>query len=269
MTTYSSRQVRELLAVSRAVLTRLVRAGLVTPSLGVRREWRFSFKDLVALRAARGLAEAGVPARRISASIRKLKGELPADVPPHGLRIAAVGNTLAIMDRRGAWRSADGQYLLAFEVAARDGEVVMLDRRGSPKSALQWLDQGRGFEARRDTTGAMRCYQQALAHKINHPEIFNGLALLLKRRGRCEEAEKIYREAMFACPGDALLNFNFGVFLDEQGRAEEAIEQYRAALKLAPDMADAHENLALLYESLGRQKQALRHFNACRRLRRQ
>jgi hypothetical protein len=91
MTYYSSRQVREILGLSPSMITRLVAARFVTPSRGPRRELRFSFRDLVVLRAARDLADARLPPRLISSSLKKLRQQLPAELPA-GLRIAAISN---------------------------------------------------------------------------------------------------------------------------------------------------------------------------------
>jgi len=58
---YSLREVGKLLGLPRSVVNGLVEAGFVTPARGRRREYRFSFHDLVLLRAAQGLAEAKIP----------------------------------------------------------------------------------------------------------------------------------------------------------------------------------------------------------------
>jgi tetratricopeptide (TPR) repeat protein len=266
MTYYSSKQVREILGLSPSIVARLCDAGFVMPERGPRRELRYTFQDLVVLRAAKGLADARLPTRRISVSLKKLRQQLPQELPAGGLRIAAVGNSVAVMEAEDKWRTADGQYLLAFEVLAPQGHVVVLDRtNGEAKSAEEWFEEGCRLEET-DSADAIAHYRNALAAKICQSGIYTNLALLLHGSGQLSDAEEMYREGIKACPDDALLFFNYGVLLDEQSRAEEAIESYRQALAKDPSFMDAHYNLALLYEAAGKHQEALRHLNACRKL---
>ena len=55
MQTYTLRNLQAMLGLSRGVITGLVDAGFVTPTRGKRREYRFSFQDVVLLRTAYGL----------------------------------------------------------------------------------------------------------------------------------------------------------------------------------------------------------------------
>jgi tetratricopeptide (TPR) repeat protein len=267
MAFYTSRQVREILGLSPAIVSRLVDAGFVKPARGPRRELRFSFQDLVVLRAAKGLSDARLPARRISISLRKLRQQLPAELPSAGLRIAAVGNTVAVMEGRAAWRGADGQYLLAFEVAAPHGQVVIMERAGdrTEKSAEQWFAEGCRIEET-DAARALEHYRDALAAQIRHAGIYTNLGRLLHASGALDEAHRVYSEGIRLCPGDAVLLFNFGVLFEDRGKVEEAIASYHEALVNDPALGDACYNLALLYEATGRQKDAVRYLNAFRKL---
>lgn len=263
---YSSRQVREILGLSPAIVKRLIEAGFVAPARGPRRALQFSFQDLVVLRAAKGLVEARLPARRISRSLKKLREQLPADLPPAGLRIAAIGDSVAVFQGAESWRADDGQYLLAFEVAAPQGEVVVFDRdEQDGPSAADWFEAGCRIEER-DSGQAIAHYRKALASGVCHSGIYINLGRLLDESGRCGEAEAVYRSGIRACPNEALLLFNLGVLLDQQSRVEEAIACYCSAVERDPRLVDAHYNLALLYEATGKPREALRHFNVCRKL---
>src|SRR5574337_1857028 len=78
---YGVRDVEKLLRLSRSTLRALVSAGFVTPARGPRREWRFSFQDLIVLRTAQALADADVPARRITRAMKELGRHLPEAMP--------------------------------------------------------------------------------------------------------------------------------------------------------------------------------------------
>jgi tetratricopeptide (TPR) repeat protein len=267
MAYYTSKQVREILGLSPAIVTRLIEAGFVTPSRGPRQDLRFSFQDLVVLRAAKGLADARLPARRISSSLKKLRAQLPDELPSTGLRIAAVGNTVAVMEAQDKWRAADGQYLLSFEVAAPQGQLVILEKKGrvAGKSAEQWFEEGLALE-QEDSARAIEHLRSAIAAKVFHPGIYTNLGRLLHECRQFKESETVYLEGIAAFPDDAVMHFNLGVVYDDQGKAEEAIACYHEALENDASLGDACYNLALLYEETGRHRDALRYFSAFRKL---
>ncbi|OGA88756.1 MAG: hypothetical protein A3G27_04465 [Betaproteobacteria bacterium RIFCSPLOWO2_12_FULL_66_14] len=267
MSYYTTRQIREILGLSPSIVGRLIAAGFVAPARGPRGEYRFSFQDLVVLRAAKGLAEANLPARRISRSLKRLREQLPRDLPAAGLRICAVGNSVAVIDGRDSWRADDGQYLLAFEISAPRGQIEVLQRteRRPAASAEDWFENGCRME-QSDIARAIAHYREALAANVCHSGIYANLGRLLHEKRKLDEAEAVYRAGTSACPDDALLLFNFGVLLEDLSRTGEAIACYCRALEKDPRLADAHYNLALLYEAAGKRRDALRHFSACRKL---
>jgi tetratricopeptide (TPR) repeat protein len=264
---YTTKQIRDILGLTPTIVARLIDAGFVSPGRGPRREYRFSFQDLVVLRAAKGLADARLPARRISKSLKKLREQLPPDLPSNGLKIAAVGDAVAVLQGRDPWRADDGQYLLAFEVsAAPQGQLRILERKApAAVSADQWFEEGCCLEDA-DAAKAALHYQKAIEAKMCHSGIYTNLGRLLHQMGKLDRAEAVYRAGAEACPDDALLHFNLGVLLDELGRIDEAIASYARALERDTRLADAHYNMAVLYEAAGKPRDALRHFSACRKL---
>ena len=81
---YSLRDVTRLLGLSRSIVGGLIGAGFVSPIRGARREYRFSFQDLVVLRAAQALVQANVPTTRILRALRRLRTQIPPRVPLSG-----------------------------------------------------------------------------------------------------------------------------------------------------------------------------------------
>jgi DNA-binding transcriptional MerR regulator len=79
MQTYSAADIERILRLSRSTLRGLIKNGFVKPERGPRRELRFSFQDLIVLRAARTLLEAKVPVRRINRSLQDLRRHLPEE----------------------------------------------------------------------------------------------------------------------------------------------------------------------------------------------
>src|SRR5256886_11985894 len=73
MTGYTTEEVARLLGLSPAQIRSYTRAGFLSTSRAARGELRFSFQDLVLLRAAKGLMAARIPAAKIRGSLRRLK----------------------------------------------------------------------------------------------------------------------------------------------------------------------------------------------------
>jgi len=266
---YTLAEASEILGLSRGAITRLIDAGFVSPARGARREYRFGFQDLVVLRAAQGLAHARLPSRRISRSLKRLREQLPAEVPVRGLRILAVGNAVVVSQGTAQWQVDDGQYLLAFDVAGEGRRVEFLDRPAEalPASADERFADACALEEV-DVEAAASAYAALLAEAPACAAAYVNLGRLLHTQGRLDQADRVYREGLEHVPGDALLLFNRAVLLGDLERAPEAIALYRTLLEHEPEFADAHYNLALLYQAVGREKEALRHLNAFRRLER-
>jgi DNA-binding transcriptional MerR regulator len=113
--TYGVRDVEKLLRLPRGTIRSLIASGFVTPARGPRGAWRFSFQDLIVLRTAQALADANVPQRRITKSMRDLRRHLPETMPLSGLSIAAEGDRVVVRDGSSRWQAESGQYLLGFD----------------------------------------------------------------------------------------------------------------------------------------------------------
>jgi tetratricopeptide (TPR) repeat protein len=264
---FGIRDVERMLGLPRSAILALVRAGFVSPARGTRREYRFSFQDLIVLRTARALRAAKVPARRITRSLRELRGRLPKSLPLSGLKISAVGDRVVVADGRSHWQADSGQYVLALDVRVDDGELKVLVRDEAPRdaTAADWFDRGVAAE-RDDPARARAAYERALALDPALVEARQNLGRLLHEQGELAAAERVYREGLRRAGDHPVLLFNLGVLLQDAGRADAAVEAYRAALEADPRFADAHYNLALLLEADGDSRGAIRHMAAYRRL---
>ena len=263
---YSLREVGKLLGLSRSILCGLIDAGFVSPARGRRREYRFTFPDLVVLRAAQGLSEAKIPPARILRSLRRLRAQLPQEAPLAGLRIEAVGDAVVVSEGDSQWQPDDGQYVFQFQVASPEGRLAFIgpaQKRQAPHA--QWFERGLALEATHPNK-ACDAYRRALEADARHRDAYLNLGRLLHERGDLHEAQRVYRDGLEHCGADGLLLFNLGVLQEDQGEPLEAAKSYRAAVDAAPDLADAHFNLARLCQAMGREQEAVRHLNAYRKL---
>jgi len=265
---YTLSRVREMLGVSRAVLTGLIDAGFVSPMRGTRNEHRFTFQDLMLVRTAYSLQLAKIPPRKILRSLLKLKASLPEELPLTGMRITAIGADVVVHDRLGNWAAESGQLLMDFEVARVQGVVTFLQPRAAETAEIDpgtWLTRGEALETTAKSK-AEAAYRNALALAPDYVDAYLNLGALLCDMNRCDEAVQLYQEAFSCCAESALLLFNHAIALEDQGRLHEAVASYEHCLKVDPALADAHFNLARLQEQLGDERGALRHFSTYRRL---
>jgi len=265
---YGVRDVEKLLRLPRSTIRALIAAGFVTPARGPRGRWLFSFQDLIVLRTAQALAEADVPQRRITRSVRQLRRHLPETMPLSGLSIGAVGDRVVVREGGSRWQADSGQYVLEFGGDPESGALSVIERNNpaaAASGARGWFDRAEELE-RDDAQAAIAAYEGAIDADPALLDAYVNLGRLLHEAGRLAKAEQVYRAALQACGSDALLLYNLGVLLDDMDRGTEAMEAYRAALRDDPGLADAHYNLALLYEKLGRPKDAIRHMARYRAL---
>lgn len=268
--THPLRRVPSMIGLSRHTIATLVAAGFVTPTRGRRNEWRFTFQDLLLLRSAHALREAGIAPRRIVASLRRLKATLPAQLPLSGLRLSAVGAEVAVRERDALWRADSGQLLMDFDVEPLGTGVVVLAHRapGAAPAALaaDWFERGVALEAD-DPAAAAGAYRQALALDPSHEPAWLNLGAMRCEAGDFAALLELCDDALRHCPTSALLHFNRGVALDHLERAHDAAASYERSLALEPTLADAHYNLGRLRERMGDARAAVRHLSAYRRLR--
>jgi tetratricopeptide (TPR) repeat protein len=245
MQDYGVADVERLVRIPRATLKALVAEGFVTPARGARNAWRFSFRDLIVLRAAQALVVAEIPRRRIVRALRRLRSELPESMPLSGLNIGAIADQVVVREGGAARLAETGQYLLE------------LDSSGVPHAkagarSANWIPASAGMTK---APGAAPSLEARMER-----------ALTLHDRGDHDEALREYRDAVEAHGEDPVLLYNIAILLEDMEHLEQAATIYEAALRHDPKFADAHYNAALVYEQLGRGREAIRHMGEYRRL---
>jgi len=261
--------VGRLLGLPRSIVRGLIDAGFVSPSRGPRRAYRFSFQDLVVLRAAQTLVAAKLPTTRILRSLRRLRTQLPPEVPLSGLRVEAMGDAVVVRNGAHAWQPDDGQYLLRFQVEAPQGRLSFLDLPGQPVESARTLFERATELEEAQPEKACELYRQAIAADRAYVDAYINLGRLLHERDRYADAEAAYRAGLLHVSRDETLLFNLALLLEDMKRPREALQMYRRTLEVDPNNAQAHYNLALLCEAAGLAQEAIRHFAAFRRLRKE
>jgi len=254
--------------LSRNIVMRMTKDAIVAPSRSGSREYRFSFQDLIVLRAARALYAANIAPRRVLASLRRLRTRLPASIPISGLRISALGCDVVVHESGSSWHADSGQLLLDFDAKPDCGQAVLIERADTAST-----EAGREFElacSLEDELPDAACehYRRAIDACPQMVTAYVNFGCLLHALKRLDEAAAVYRSGVDACEDNAVLWYNLGVLEEDRACIAEALHAYRSAISLDQEMADAYFNIARLYAALGRSREALQAYNAYRRLQR-
>lgn len=141
---YRTQEVVEILGLTRRQLQYWAQTDLVVPSARTRGgHHRYTFEDLVALKATKRLIDAGVSVQRIRSSIQALRQLLPEiERPLSELVLVATGDVVLVFHEGAAFEAVSGQEWV-FEVAQFQNEVE------------KWHDLRRARPIRRTPSGGM------------------------------------------------------------------------------------------------------------------
>lgn len=135
---FRTKDVVQILGISRRQLQYWAQTDLVIPSVKTRGgHHRYTFEDLVALKATKRLIDAGVSVQRIRSSIKALRSILPEIKRPLSeLVLVATGEVVLVFLENTAFEAVSGQEWI-FEVADFRREVDI------------WRDQTQSQPARK------------------------------------------------------------------------------------------------------------------------
>jgi len=229
----------------------------------------YTFRDLLALRAASALLDAGASVRQIRQALEALRRKDPdLRQPLAEVRLVVDGGRLIAQSDRVRFDPRTGQTVLDLqtvdlEAAAAATLVTGLVRPMSPpvEQAETWFE--RASEKESDPAHwdeAIDAYRRVVEIDPTYAAAWNNLGLLLHRMGEYDDAQAAYATALTQDEHCCQAAYNLGSLHEDRGDVELAIRHYRLALELAPDYADAHFNLAAALSRAGRAPDALRHW---------
>jgi regulator of sirC expression with transglutaminase-like and TPR domain len=241
-------------------------------------------RDLLGLPVAPSLAE-----REITRLADRLRPEVAG--APDGARVVDAFHRVLLVEERFTYdksSSDPGNYLLESVLAHRKGNclglsllyLALADRLGVPfkgvyvpshcfvryegngvrvnvefaEGGASWPDDRYRREFR---IAPGRPYLQSLLPAEVLGVFLKTMGAGYSRKGREEEALRLYDEAGRLYPGLPDVHYNAGVSLQKLGRFDEATARYRRALALDPEMAAARDNLSLLLAGKGRYDEAI------------
>lgn len=140
---FKTREVVELLDLSRRQLQYWAKTGLIEPSARTQGgHHRYSFDDLVALKATKRLIDAGVSVQKIRKSVHALQSQLPqVGRPLSELVLVATGDVVLVFRDDTVFEAISGQEWV-FEVAAFEREVARYRLTGCVANENEALGSG-------------------------------------------------------------------------------------------------------------------------------
>ncbi len=245
------------------------RAGQLRRLDLLRGDFGYTFRDLLALRAASALLDAGASVRQIKQALAALRRQDPGlEQPLAELRLVLDGERLLAESDRVRFDPRSGQLVLGLDSGGLEAAATATLRTGLVRPLAPPVEQAETwFERASEWDGdpaqwedAIDAYRRVVTIDPTYAAAWNNLGLLLHRMGRHHQAEEAYRAALAQDPRCCEAVYNLGSLHEDRGAIEDAIEDYRTALGLSPDYADAHFNLAGALSRAGRGDEAVRHW---------
>ena len=229
----------------------------------------YTFRDLLALRAASALLDAGASVRQIRAALTALRRQDPElQQPLVEVRLVLEGDRLVAQSDRVRFDPRTGQMVLALDSGGLEAAATATLATGLVRPLAPPVDQAETwFERASEWDGdpaqwedAIDAYRRVVSIDPTYAAAWNNLGLLLHRMGRYDEAGTAYLSALDQDPRCCEAAYNLGSLHEDRGEVEDAIADYRKALELSPDYADAHFNLAGALARNSRDGEAIKHW---------
>jgi tetratricopeptide (TPR) repeat protein len=252
---YGLREIIRILTLTPKRAGQLRRLGLLHGDSG------YTFRDLLGLRAASALLDAGATVRQLRQALTSLRQlDRTLESPLAEVRFVVEGKMLLAQSDRVRFDPRSGQTVLDLDAGplreAADATLVTgLVRPLSPpaEQAETWFDRASEWESDpAQWDDAIDAYRRVVGLDPTYAAAWNNLGLLLHRMGKYEDARDAYAAALREEPRLAEAAYNLGSLSEDLSDIDSAIRYYEVALGLSPDYADAHFNLAGVLVRAGR-----------------
>ena len=265
---YATAEVARLFELSESRLRGWARQGFLEPSVRRGRRRFYTFQDLIGVRVAKGLLDAGVSSRDVRQSVAAIRDALPRVIRPLAeLRVVAEGRAMVVHDDDGGFEPLTGQRVIDFSVDSLREDVVATLRPEPTDTArrnayVAYLEGCRLDEEAATFADAEAAYLEALRLDPTFVSAMTNLGNLRYRQGDEVGAIRLYETVLALDPDQPEAHYNLGFIRFERGEQAEALPYFERAVALDPGFADAHFNLASALDDVGRAIEARRHWQA-------
>jgi tetratricopeptide (TPR) repeat protein len=288
---FTTAEVARIFGLKENRLRYWAQTGFVNPSSPGRGRRLYTFRDLVAIRAAKELLDRGIPLQRVRKNLRALREALPQlEQPLSQLRVRSDGENLVVSHGNGSFEPETGQMMLDFRIDAVGTQAAQILKLSAPhpgpgpepeeldsgtihatpagapdlqqpSTAYGWFMRGCALEGDEQTVDrALEAFAKAIDLDPGLASAWTNLGNLHYYRGDRDEAQRCYEQACALDPDQPEAQYNLANLLEEEGDLDVAISGYRRVLRLDPGFRDAHFNLALTLERVGSRVQAMEHW---------
>jgi tetratricopeptide (TPR) repeat protein len=260
---FGVREVTRLLGLTPKRAAQLRRLGVLSAGGG------YTFRALVAIRAASALLDSGATVRQIRQALAALRRQEPGlGSPLAETRLVVEGSRVLAQTDRVRFDPRTGQTVLALDLGGLEKEAAATLAMGLVRplvppaaQAETWFERAAQWDADpAHWDDAIEAYQRVVAVEPGYAAAWNNLGLLHHRMGQYTEAQEAYEAALRAEPGCAEAAYNLGSLYEDLGELPASIRYYLRALELSPDYPDAHFNLAGVLGKSGRGREAVQHW---------
>ncbi len=265
---YTPAMLSDLLGVSKSIIRRWHRRGLIVPARQVRSLPYFDYREVATAKQLASMLASGMSPDRIERQLSAISEYLP-DVqrPLVQLSVMVEGRDILLRQGEGLVEPG-GQMRFDFDREEDFTEAFNVVDPGSetPETAAQWDSRAADYEDDEQLEEAIRCLRSALSIGGPNAERSFRLAELLYRAGHLDGAIERYHTAIELDPEMIEARANLGCVLAESGQLVEAVTALRDAIEVYDDYCDAHYHLARTLDELGREREAASHWEKCLQL---
>lgn len=254
--------------------------GFISPSLRLGGRRYYAFTDLVAIKVAKELLDAGHPLKRVRRSLDALREQVPGESSPLSrLRIRSDHDRIIVDAANGRFEATTGQLLMDFDLQdfrEQVAEVRALPWVGSESGSDfgttaydaflhgneaegRWHEAGAPGPEHRDFVEAKAAYEQAVEADPEFAAAWTNLGGLAAAVGDMDSARDHFDEALRCDPDQFEARCNLAELALRDGDVDLAIEGFRSVLVADPDHLEAHYSLARALLKVGGHAQAKAH----------
>ncbi|HEU5196770.1 MAG TPA: tetratricopeptide repeat protein, partial [Methylomirabilota bacterium] len=227
---YGMRELTRILTLTPRRIGQLRRLDLLRGESG------YTFRDLLALRAAGALLDAGASVRQMRLAMDALRKRDPdLKQPLAEVRLVLDGGRLLAQSDRVKFDPRTGQTVLdldtpSLEAAAAATLVTGMVRPLQPpvEQAETWFERASEWDSDpAQWDDAIDAYRRVVAIDPTYAAAWNNLGLLLHRMGRYDEARDSYEAALAQDATCCEAVYNLGSLAEDRGELDEAVRCYR------------------------------------------
>jgi tetratricopeptide (TPR) repeat protein len=137
------------------------------------------------------------------------------------------------------------------------GNVLPAQMMKVIQEAVDWNKKGLDLLDKKDFSGAMECFDEAIALLPNYSDAINNRGVIKFRRGDIVGAQEIWQKLAVKDPTYALVSYNLALIQVGQKQYDAAIRLLDRAIKEDKQFVEAHVRLGAVYLDRGQNEKAL------------